>query len=138
MSGDEADSPQVSGDAPGGLNSGLKGKREVEAMLEAELERLKRTVGMGLDLGVVWKPGCVNHSVEGRALSGEVQGKTVIIYERDETKAIRTLKHEFLDHIIAHEIEEPYKDLINRLIGAFEAEMYRKKEKVVEHLSSII
>jgi hypothetical protein len=111
---------------------------KTQKRLERELERLKGIVRLGLELTVVWIPGRVRRSVEGGTLSGEVQGTTVLIYEEDEAEALKTVKHEFLDYVISHEIEAPYKALINRLIDAFEAEAYKRKERLVEHLSSII
>lgn len=106
--------------------------------LEEELAKMQGKLGMNLDLTVLWRPGQVRRSVDGEALSGEVQGSTILVYEEDEAEALKTLKHEFLDYIISHEVEAPYKDLINRLIGAFQAEAYRRKERLVERLSTII
>jgi len=111
---------------------------DVKARLERELERLKRRVGLGLDLHVVWAPNHVKYNVDGNPLSGEVRGNVILIYDEDPERALETLKHEFLDYVISHEIEEPYKMLINKLIDAFESVMYRKKEKIIERLCSII
>ena len=116
----------------------VNGGCDVKARLEAELERLKRRVGLGLDLHVVWTPGYVKYSVDGNPLSGEVKGNVIIIYEPELEGALGALKHEFLDYIISLEIEAPYKDLINRLIDAFESVMYKRKERVIECLCSII
>jgi len=113
-------------------------KLGVQRRLEEELGRLKGVLRLGLELRVIWKPSHIRCSVEGRELSGEVQGSTIIIYEEDEAEALRALKHEFLDYVISHEVEAPYKDLINRLIDALQAEAYRRKERVVERLSSVI
>jgi len=113
-------------------NMNKKGK------LEEELAKIQGKLGMDLDLTVAWVPGHVRRSVDGIALSGEVRGSTIIIYEEDEAEALKTLKHEFLDYVISREVEAPYKDLVNRLIGAFEAGAYRRKERLVERLSSIL
>jgi hypothetical protein len=110
----------------------------IKTGLEEELSRLIGILGLGLELRVVWKPGRVRRSAEGVALSGEVQGSTIIIYEEDEAEALKALKHEFLDYVISHEVEAPYKDLVNRLIDSFQAETYRRKERLVERLISVI
>jgi hypothetical protein len=110
----------------------------IKTGLEEELSRLIGILGLGLELRVVWKPNHVRRSAEGVALSGEVQGSTIIIYEEDEAEALKALKHEFLDYVISHEVEAPYKDLVNRLIDSFQAETYRRKERLVERLSSVI
>jgi hypothetical protein len=113
-------------------------KSESKAKLEGELSRLMGILGLGLELRVVWKPNHIRRSAEGVALSGEVQGSTIIIYEEDEAEALKALKHEFLDYVISHEVEAPYKDLVNRLIDSFQAEAYGRKERLVERLSSVI
>jgi len=114
--------------AEGGGNSVLKSR------LEEELERLKGLFGLGLELRVVWMPGGLKRSVDGNLLSGEVRGNVIIIYDSELEAALETLKHEFLDYVISHEIEEPYKELINRLIDGFEAVMYRRKERLIDRL----
>jgi len=106
--------------------------------LKEELESLKRRIGLGLDLHVVWVPGHVKYSIDGTPLSGEVKGNTIIIYVSDPDWAIETLKHKFLDYIIFHEIEGSYKDLINEMRDAFFIIMYRRKERVIERLSRVI
>lgn len=111
---------------------------ENKAKLQKELERLKGVLGLGPELRVVWMPGRVRRSAEGMALSGEAQGSAIIIYEEDEAESLKALKHEFLDYVISHEVEAPYKDLINKLIDAFQAEAYGRKERLVERLSSLI
>jgi hypothetical protein len=120
-------------------------KREVgsaksgfEAKLQNELRRLQQKTGLGLELEVLWMPNHVKRNVEGKQLSGEVLGNTIYIYEKDVGEALKTLKHEFFDCIISHQIEKPYKDFINRLIGLFEVEMYKRKEKLVDRLSKLV
>jgi len=74
----------------------------------------------------------------GIPLSGEVKGNVIVIYDSDMERALETLRHEFLDYVISHEIEEPYKELINRLIDAFESVMYKRKERVIERLMAAL
>ena len=63
---------------------------------------------------------------------GEIKNGSIYIYEAEEEKAVQTLKHEVVDHIITSRIVKPLVDLINLLIKAREAEIYREKEKFVE------
>jgi hypothetical protein len=114
------------------------GSANVEAKLQNELRRLQQKTGLGLELEVLWMPNHVKRNVDGRQLSGEVLGNTIYIYEKDAGEALKTLKHEFFDYIISHQIEKPYKDFINRLIGLFEVEMYKRKEKLVDRLSKLV
>jgi len=118
----------------GGSVAECGGSSVLKSRLEEELERLKGLFGLGLELRVVWMPGGLKRSVDGNLLSGEVRGNVIIIYDSELEAALETLKHEFLDYVISHEIEEPYKELINRLIDGFEAVMYRRKERLIDRL----
>ena len=69
--------------------------------------------------------------------SGEVTGTTIRIYEEDETKALNTLRHEFIEYLLTRDLMAPYKRLINRLISLFEEEMYDRKEKLVQRLQEL-
>jgi len=101
------------------------------ARLEAEVERLKSLLGMGLELKVVWKPSYVG------TLSGEVKNNLIYVYEVDEKKAVETLRHEFLDYCISQAIQ-PYKEVTNRLIHMINDAAYRRKEKIVEALVKLL
>jgi hypothetical protein len=105
---------------------------ELQGRLEGELQRLSAKLGLNLDLRVVWTPDPPN------SLSGEVRGNTIYIYEVEEEKAIQALRHEVLDHLITSRIVKPLVDLINLLIKAREAEIYKEKEEIVEALSKIV
>ncbi len=111
-------------------------KSENKAKLAEGTGETEVLAGLGPELRVVWMPGRVRHSAEGMALSGEVQGSTILIYEEDEAESLKALRHEIVDYVISHEVEAPYKDLINKLIDAFQAEAYRRKERLVERLTS--
>ena len=107
-----------------------KNAEDVEALLRSELRRLQQ-LGLGLELDVKWLP-------KDGELSGEVGGNTIYIYEVKGEKAIQALRHEVVDHLITSRIVKPLVDLINLLIKAREAEIYKEKEKIVEILSQII
>ena len=95
--------------------------------LEAELTYLKRKFQIGQELKLQWTP---NNGPK----SGEVTGGAIRIYEADQTKALDTLRHEFIEYVLVNEFVAPYKRLINKLISLFEEEMYRRKEELVEKL----
>lgn len=105
--------------------------------LESELERLKRTLNLGHELKVKWLPGHVKH-FDSRRLIGEVLGETIFVYAESEAEALRTVKHEFIEHVLANSFTEPYRRMINTLIEAFEKEARRHKERVVERLTDVI
>jgi hypothetical protein len=104
----------------------------VQNKLEEELKRILTKLGLNLDLRVVWTPDPPN------SLSGEVKGNTIYIYEVEEEKAIQALRHEVVDHLITSRIVKPLVDLINLLIKAREAEIYKEKEKLVEIFSKTV
>jgi hypothetical protein len=111
----------------------------VEARLRRELQRLQQRTRLGLELDkVLWLPSKKVLNPAGKPLAGEVKGKTIYVYEEDAGEALKTLKHEFFDYVISHRLEKPYKEFINRLIGLFEAEMYRRKEELIDRLSELV
>lgn len=103
----------------------------VEVKLQEELERLKNSSNLGLDLDVIWLPRGSN------PLLGEVVGKTIKIYHSDEAKAIETLRHEFLDYNVSQAIE-PYKTIANALVKLLNAEAYACKEGILEGLGKLL
>jgi hypothetical protein len=102
-----------------------------ENNLTKELEFLKRRLNLGHELTLKWLPG------EKDGICGEVKENVILIYEDNETKALETLKHEFLDYIISKTIE-PYEKIANKLIGLVNEDAYRRKEKLVEVLAALI
>jgi vacuolar-type H+-ATPase catalytic subunit A/Vma1 len=85
---------------------------------------------MGHELRLEWKPNS-------GPKSGEVTGATIRIYEADPTKALDTLRHEFIEYLLTQALVAPYKRLINKLISLFEEEMYDRKERLVERLQEL-
>lgn len=98
--------------------------------LKSELTHLKQKFQMGQELKLQWMP---NNGPK----SGEVIGGTICIYEADEGKASDTLRHEFVEYVLMSELVAPYKRLVNKLIAAFEEEMYGRKEKLVERFKEL-
>lgn len=95
------------------------------------MERLKHRLQMGYELKVIWIPD------DDSSLSGEVRGDKIFIYERDEEKALETLRHEFLDYAIS-QVVEPYRQVANKLVKLINEEAYRRKERLVERLKVLI
>ena len=103
--------------------------------LESELRRLQKLTKLGLELNVKWLPdGEAKSPIDGRPISGQVSGNTIIIYEKAEGEALSTLKHEFIKYAISNTIEKPYMDLVNSLITLFQSQIYKNKEALVEKL----
>jgi len=67
-------------------------------LLDEELESLKKVTGMGSYLRLLWTP------LEDSDRHGEVKGDVILVYDKDEEVAVRTLRHEFFDHLITKEI----------------------------------
>ena len=99
--------------------------------LKAELERLKRLTGLGLDLDLVWLPSA------DKSLLGEVKDKVIFIYEVNEQNVIDVLRHEFLDYCVSKAVD-PYKKVTNNLIRMINDDAYREKERVVEALKRLL
>lgn len=99
-------------------------------LLRQELARLKQKFQMGQELSLEWTPN------DGPK-SGEVTGTTIRIYESDSTKALETLRHEFIEYLLTRDLVAPYKRLINKLISLLEEEMYDRKEKLVQRLQEL-
>lgn len=104
---------------------------KLEHVLEEELERLKSKFNMGYELKVVWVPN------GNERLYGEVKEEKIFIYDKDLDKALKTLKHEFLDYAVS-QIIEPYKEVANVLIRLLNEKAYRQKEALVEKLSKLL
>jgi len=107
-------------------------RNDTEFKLSKEFERVKRLLEITGLTGVVWQP------TRSGNLSGEVKNDVVYIYEADEEKALQTLRHELMDYQISSKIIRPLIDIINSLIKLREAEIYKEKEKIIEHLSKLL
>jgi hypothetical protein len=107
-------------------------KQGTQRRLEKELRRLKRGLNAGYNLRVRWIP-------DGESkLSGEVKGTVIYVYEKDEGKAVETLKHEFIDHHITREVVGPLVEYVNMQKSLIESLIYRRKEELVEGLSKLL
>jgi len=119
-----------------GSNVRLRGKHEVEARLEAELERFKQKIGMGSEVNLSWLPDDVKYK-GGKKLLEEVLGDTIIIYAENPADAKQLLAHAFVEWIL-NQHTKPYRQLINKLIALFEEQQYERKEKTVETLAKLL
>jgi len=104
----------------------------IERVLDTELERIKRLTGLGHDLGLCWCPD------EDSDRHGEVKGNLIMIYDSAEEEALRTLRHEFLDHLISREIIEPLVRQINMQKRLIESLVYERKEVIVERFVDLM
>lgn len=62
-------------------------------LLENDLACLKKRFQLGQELKLGWKP-------KNGPKSGEVTGTTIRIYEAEPTKALDTLRHEFIEYLL--------------------------------------
>lgn len=104
---------------------------DLEEKLQSALEGLKQRLNLGYELRVKWVPKGDSR------LSGEVKGDYIYVYEETEKEALSTLRHEFLDYVISS-VVEPYRQGTNKLIALINEEAYRRKERIVEKLSSLL
>jgi hypothetical protein len=104
--------------------------------LEAELEKLKRKVGLGFEVNVRWLPGEIKFK-DGKKLEEEVIGNTIFIYEENPTRAKMLLAHGLAEWLLNQHTKK-YRLLINKLIEVFEQIQYEEKEKIVDAISNLI
>jgi len=104
--------------------------------LEAELEKLKRIMGLGFEVKVRWLPGEIKFK-DGKKLEEEVIGNTIFVYEENPTRAKTLLAHGFAEWILNQHTKK-YRLLINKLIEVFEQIQYEEKEKIVDAISKLI
>ena len=86
---------------------------------------------MGYELKVLWLPTKVSNK------SGEVKTNLICIYDEHRETAIETLKHEFIDYLIA----KPYLlqlKITNKLIESINEMAYQMKEELVDKLSRLL
>lgn len=103
----------------------------MEARLERELERLKRETGLGQGLRVEWSPD------PGSAKRGEVRGGIIHVYDEDGEGALKTLRHEFIDHHVMRELVEPLVEYVNMQKRLIDGLIYERKERLVDRLSKL-
>lgn len=108
----------------------MKGSTD-DIFLKEELAKLVQLTGDGNDLGMAWIP-----RIDGTK-EGEVVGKTIFVYSPDQSQAVETLRHEFVDYLVCKAIE-PYQELFNALLSVLSEKAYRKKEEIVESVLKML
>ena len=108
-------------------------KKRVETVLLKELDMLKILFSAGQQLDFLYLPGADRTNDKGNRLLGEVQANTIILYESDEQKAIHTLQHEFIEHMIKQRTAG-YVLVINMQKEIIETLLYGQDEALVETL----
>lgn len=105
------------------------------SILEKELQRLQRKYSLGLELTVKWLPETKGYSpIDHKEISGQVLGDTIFIYEKEEKKALVTLRHEYLDYTYSS-TQKPLLDIINSLLTIIQNQNYKNKEEWIDKIS---
>ncbi len=99
-------------------------------LLQIELNRITKLLSLP-EMKVIWLPDNT------RDLSGEVKGTTIFIYDQEYEDAAATLRHEVVDYLLCKAID-PYKQVLNALVKTINANAYRQKEEIVDHLSKLL
>ena len=87
---------------------------------------------MGSYLRLIWIP------LEDPDRHGEVKGDAIIIYDKDEEVAIRTLRHEFVDHFYVKDVVDPLVKYINHQKNLIDNLIYERKEVIVEKIVDLL
>ena len=88
--------------------------------------------GLGAHLRLLWVPH------EDSDKHGEVKGDAIIIYDKDEEVALKTLKHEFVDHIYVKDVIDPLVKYINLQKNLIDDLIYERKERIVDKMVEIL
>jgi len=103
-----------------------------------ELRRLQKLLNHGYDLKVKWLPKVKHMEENGKyRVCGEIIGKTIYVYDEDEEEAVKTLRHEIIEHLL-YTYERNYVAFINCLIKLFNEMQRRKREDLVEKIVGIL
>jgi len=103
-----------------------------------ELRRLQKLLNHGYELEVKWLPKVKRTEKNGKyRVCGEIIGKTIYIYDEDEDEAVKTLRHEIIEHLL-YTYEKSYVQFINYLIKFFNEVQRTKREKFVEKIAKCI
>ena len=118
----------------------MKMSSPIKRKLQKELSNLQATLNIGHQFKLKYLPNQKRISKNGFPLMGEVNGDFIFIYVEDETTALETLRHEFIDYMVAEAIK-PYQEICNVqrqiLNGVFthlEDNAYLEKEAMVDRL----
>jgi len=104
--------------------------------LEAELERLKRKLGLCWEVSVKWLPEAVKFR-DGKRLEEEVVSNIIFIYEENPNRAKELLAHGLAEWLLNQHTKK-YRLFINKLIELFEQIQYQEKEKIADTIAKLI
>ena len=119
---------------------------DIKKELRIELETLVKDYGRCRELTVEWVPEMRQQrdhestSLFGNncTICGEVRDRIIYIYETELKECIHTLRHEFFEYLIDHELVGPYVSLYNKMFEgyekAFQDTQYKRKEALIEIL----
>jgi hypothetical protein len=105
----------------------------IKEQLQNELDQLQSKFNTGHELTLHYLPGQYRTGQNGKNISGEVQGHSILIYDEDPNEAVKTLYHEFLEYLISPIIKQ-HMDVINHQNQIISQLLYGKREEVVERL----
>ena len=105
----------------------------VKVALKNELGRLQQIFQTGAELKVLYHPDEIRRNRSGKSLSGEINGDFIIIYEKDQEKAISTLYYLYVEYLIKPFVQD-YVDIINDLNQRLTSLLIRRKVEIVERL----
>ena len=105
-----------------------------------ELALLRERLGVNAELQVVWIPNNrVRSEIDHRKfLHGETVSNTIYVYDEMEREALKTLRHEVIEHFVVEKNESDYVTLVNHLIEAFNMVHRSRREELVERLSELL
>lgn len=86
---------------------------DIQKVLEKELLSLRLKTGLDLGLEVLWVPDKSNKKSE------EIKGNVIFVYKEDFERAVKTLKHEFLEYLL-NKYSSLHKRVINKLLKLIE------------------
>ena len=88
---------------------------------------------LGIPLSLVWNPD-PSERIHGKI---DESSKTLLIYDGDVDQAWQTLMHEVLEWRMRDALRL-YREITNSLIELVEKECYRRKEKFLESVPTIV
>ena len=100
------------------------------------LRKLEARYGFPHDYKVLWiqLDGPLTHPVLGTKCQAFINKNIITIQTTSLAEAKDVLAHEFIEEILLQEFTEPYNDLIGQLIGHFQNQTYKRRERLVNRL----
>lgn len=107
-------------------------------ILKKMLRLLESYFGFPGELDIKWQPDPYAKNEWGQLIDGKVQDGTIFIFTDSLDKAKETLIHEFIENCLLREFLDPYNDIVNSFLNAFEKTSYLRRERLVRILTRFI